>query len=69
MAQVRIELNEDELADLGRRLVRNAEQIEGDSDDIESILAELDAASRGGEAVLEWVAQARRLLAAQLAAA
>ena len=68
MAQIRIELNEEELESLARRMASVAGEIGDDAATVEEVVAGLQHASTLADDVAEWVTQARRLLAAQLAA-
>ena len=69
MAQVQIRLNEEELESLGRQLVSVSGEIGDDAAPIDEVVTGLQRASSLADEVAEWVVQARRMLAAQLAAA
>ena len=69
MAQVQIRLNEEELESLGRQLVSVSGEIGDDAATIDEVVTGLQRASSLADEVAEWVVQARRMLAAQLAAA
>lgn len=64
MAQIRIDLNEEELRDLARQ-VNDIAAVLDDSDDVETIGQQLELAIGAGESVFEWVAQAKATLARQ----
>ena len=69
MAQVQIRLNEEELESIGRQLVSVSGEIGDDAATIDEVVTGLQRASSLADEVAEWVVQARRMLAAQLAAA
>ena len=69
MAQVQIRHNEEELESSGRQLVSVSGEIGDDAATIDEVVTGLQRASSLADGVAEWVVQARRMLAAQLAAA